>query len=640
LALEQIEEIEKLYRDQADVLLLKGVAKRQLGQHAEAVELLEPLARQAHGHALVHQELGLALLASGRLTESARALRRSVSLDRRLAESWRGLGEILALEGREEESQAAFRNQLLAIVQHPLLVQAIELVDQGRLGAAEGICREYLLRYPDDVNALRLLAEVGLKLGRYLDAVKLLERCLQLAPEFHLARNAYANALSKSHQFARALQEVEILEQAEPDNLSHTVLAASILVNVGDYEGAIDRYKRALARAPGHARLRLSLGHALKTVGRIEEGIAAYRRAIESEPNLGEAYWSLANLKTFKFRPTDIAAMRRNLERRELDAGDAFHFCFALGKALEDAGEYDESFDYYSAGNELKAKLSGYQADQNQARIQLIQTHCTRELFAHSPGGGHPAPDPIFIVGLPRSGSTLLEQILASHSLVEGTMELPYIGQYAQRLGGKYKNSEQSKYPQILQELTDEQCRALGQEYLDAVQVQRTGRPYFIDKMPNNFAHVGLIHKILPNAKIIDARRHPMACCFSCFKQLFAAGQVFTYGLENIGRYYRDYLTLMDHWNVVLPGKVLLVEYDQVVADFEAQVRRVLEFCGLEFEAACLEFYALKRAVRTPSSEQVRQPIYKDAIEQWRHFETHLGPLKRALGPVLERYPM
>jgi len=332
--------------------------------------------------------------------------------------------------------------------------------------------------------------------------------------------------------------------------------------------------------------------------------------------------------------------MRSQLEKKELDAGDCFHFCFALAKALEDAEQYDESFEYYAAGNEIKARLSGYDADENHARIEHIREQCTRDLLESSEDGGNPAPDPIFIVGLPRSGSTLLEQILASHSLVEGTMELPYIGQFAQRLGAKQKKSDQSRYPQVLRDLTDADCIALGQEYLDAAQVHRTGLPYFVDKMPNNFAHLALIHKILPNAKIIDARRHPMACCFSCFKQLFGAGQVFTYGLENIGRYYRDYLALMDHWDLVLPGKILLVEYDQVVMDFETQIRRLLNFCGLEFEAACLEFYSSKRAVRTASSEQVRQPIYKESIEQWRHFESHLEPLKAALGPVLERYPI
>jgi len=639
LALEQLEEIAKIFPGVRDVVVLKGIAKRQLGQHVEALALLLPIAAQFPTLAIAHQELGLALLATGRIPESREALERAVALDKRLSKSWNGLGDICAIEGREEESQRAYRNQLISLVKHPLIIQAFELFEQGRLGAAEGICRDFLTRFPTDVNAIRLLAEIGLQLGRFIDASKLLERCLELAPDYHLARNRYASVLGKLHRFPAALREIALLEKAEPDNLAHIVLAASILVNVGDYDGAIGRYERFLARVPGHPHVMMNLGHVLKTVGRQDESVAAYRRAILAKPTLGEAYWSLANLKTFRFDSGEISAMRLHLEKKELDAGDCFHFCFALAKALEDTGQYDEAFEFYAAGNEIKAKLSGYDADENHARIEQIRTQCTGDFFQSGRTRGNPAPDPIFIVGLPRSGSTLLEQILASQSLVEGTMELPYIGQLAQRLGGKQRKSEQSRYPQVLRDLTDAEVTALGQEYLDAAQIHRSSLPFFVDKMPNNFAHVGLIHMILPNAKIIDARRHPMACCFSCFKQLFGAGQVFTYGLENIGRYYRDYLSLMDHWDTVLPGRVLHVEYDELVVNFEMQVRRVLDFCGLQFEAACLEFYSSKRAVRTASSEQVRQPIYREATEQWRHFEAHLDPLKAALGPVLERYP-
>ena len=601
-ALEVVEQIERQHTGQAAVVFLKGILKRRLGHPAEAQTLLSAVVEKVPDLAAAHQELGLALFTLGRYGDARRSLRKAVKLDRKLGESWRVLGDILASEGQEEESRQAFRNQLVAISRHPLIVQAVELVEQSKLGLAEGICRDYLMRYPNDVNAIRLLADIGLKLGIYDEAERLLARCLELAPNFHLARNNYANALGKSHQFEKALKELARLEEAEPDNLSHTVLAASILVNAGDYEGAIRRYEAALKVAPGHARMRLSLGHALKTVGRQDESIAAYRRAMQAEPTLGEAYWSLANLKTFRFEDAEIEAMRRNLDKRELDAGDCFHLCFALAKALEDAGEYDDSFKFYAAGNEIKNRLSGYDAAANTARMEAMREHCTAALFEARKGWGDPAPDPIFIVGLPRSGSTLLEQILASHSQVEGTMELPYIGQFARRLGAQQERSEPPKYPAVLHDLTAEHCRTLGSEYLEATRIQRSSAPFFIDKMPNNFRHIGLIHLILPNAKIIDARRHPMACCFSCFKQLFAAGQEFTYGLDNIGRYYRDYVALMDHWDAVLPGKVLRVEYEQVVGDFEAQVRRLLAFCGLDFEPACLEFHASKRAVRTASS--------------------------------------
>ena len=638
-ALAEIEGFEQRNGADARVLLLKGTLKRKLGQAEEARELLVPLVRQVPQLAAGHQELGLALLALGRHGEAKQSLRAAVELDRRLVESWRRLGEIYALEGDEDRSQQALRGQLVAVSRHPLLAEAVELFEQGRIGLAEGICRDYLERFPTDVNGIRLLADIGIRLGRFGDAAKLLERCLELAPNYVLARHDYANALAKSHDFTQALAQVALLEKAEPDNLAYSVLAASILVQVGDYEGAIRRYRDAIARAPQVARLHTSLGHALKTVSRPAEGVEAYRRAIEIDPALGEAYWSLANLKTFRFSPEEIESMKGQLKRKELDAANAFHLCFALGKALEDSGEIDDSFAYYSTGNEVKMKLSDYDAERNHARVEKTIAACTQQMLADS-HGGHPAADPIFIVGLPRSGSTLLEQILASHSRVEGTMELPYISQIARRLAGGAPDSESSRYPGILGELDETAREKLGEEYLGSARVHRHGAAYFVDKMPNNFAHVALIHRILPNAKIIDARRHPMAACFSCFKQLFAAGQTFTYGLENIGRYYRDYLALMDHWNAVLPGKVLLVEYEKVVGGLEAEVKRLLDFCGLPFEPSCLEFYATPRAVRTASSEQVRQPIYAESIEHWRRYERHLEPLRRALGPALERYPV
>jgi tetratricopeptide (TPR) repeat protein len=628
---------EARHPEHAAIVFLKGILLRRLGRPAEARPLLESVVSHRPELAAAHQELGLANLALGRISGARKALAKAVELDGKLAESWRQLGRIFASEGQEEESRRAFRGELIAVSRHPLIVEAVDLVEKDRLGQAEGICRDYLARYPDDVNAIRLLAEIGLKLGMFEDAEKLLERCLELAPNFHLARNNYANVLGRMHQFDKALKELSRLERAEPDNLSHSVLAASILVNAGDFEGAIRRYRTAIDAAPGHARMWLSYGHVLKTVGQTDASIEAYRRALELEPTLGEAFWSLANLKTYRFRDEEIAAMRGHLSQPTLDAGDCFHLCFALGKALEDAGQYDESFEFYFSGNEIKRQLCGYDPEANTARVKEMMRHCTAALFQAKSGWGDPSPDPIFIVGLPRSGSTLLEQILASHSQVEGTMELPYILQFARRLGGRPKHQDAAKYPAVLHDLTAEQCRSLGREYLEATRIQRGRAPYFIDKMPNNFHHIGLISLILPNAKIIDARRHALACCFSGFKQLFAAGQEFTYGLENIGRYYRDYVTLMDHWDAVLPGRILRVEYEQVVGDLESQVRRLLGFCGLEFEPACLEFHANRRAVRTASSEQVRRPIYDDAVDQWRHFEGHLAPLKQALGPELVR---
>jgi tetratricopeptide (TPR) repeat protein len=384
----------------------------------------------------------------------------------------------------------------------------------------------------------------------------------------------------------------------------------------------------------------LSYAHALKTVGRQEDAIAAYRRTITLKPSFGDAYWSLANLKTFRFEDDEIEAMRTEINRDTITQEDHFHLCFALGKALEDRKQFDESFSYYHLGNDIKEKLEGYDRGKNRSAAQRVIAVCTEDLLSSKANLGDPAPDPIFIVGLPRSGSTLLEQILASHSQVDGTKELVEILSIVRRLSGKKKKSDVSRYPDILQDLDASQLKDLGQEYIDRTRIQRGNGAFFIDKMPNNFLHIGLIHLILPNAKIIDARRHAMAACFSGFTQLFASGQRFTYGLSNIGSYYRDYVDVMDHWDLVLPGRVLPVQYEDVVADAEAQIRRILDYCDLPFEEACLQFHRTERAVRTASSEQVRQPIYSGALEHWRNYERHLDELKESLGPVLERYPI
>ena len=632
-ALKQTNELLKAVPENIPALFLKGVIHRRSGNVVEACDVLNRVANQVPELAAAQLELGLALYSMRRLDEAKDHLLRSVELDKSLTLAWKRLGEIYSVGGEEEKASDAFRNQLLASKKHPGLVKAIELVAEGKLGMAEGICREYLKRFPADVTAIRLLAEIGLKLGIFAEARMLLERCLELAPDFHLARNNYANALGKVYKFDEAIKEIQYLEQAEPNNLSHPVLSASLLARAGRFEDALNKYEHLLTLVPQHAGIWTSYGHCLKTVGRQNDSIDAYRSAIAFMPERGEAYWSLANLKTFQFEEEELRTMRDMVDRSELERSDRFHLYFAVGKALEDNGDYDTAFGFYELGNQLKKEQSGYQADDTTAMVRSSIECCSAEMFDLKQGFGNSARDPIFIVGLPRSGSTLLEQILASHSQVEGTEELPYLSAIVHRLAGKKRRSDPSKYPQILWDLSDDECSELGQEYLDAAQKHRSGEPLFIDKMPNNFAHVGLINMILPNAKIIDARRHPIATCFSCYKQLFAAGQEFTYSLEDIGRYYIDYLAMMHHWDSVLPGKVLLVEYEKVINEFENQVRCLLDFCQLEFEPACLEFYASKRAVRTASSEQVRQPIYTGALEHWRYFEDHLQPLKAALTP-------
>jgi tetratricopeptide (TPR) repeat protein len=374
-------------------------------------------------------------------------------------------------------------------------------------------------------------------------------------------------------------------------------------------------------------------------VGAQEKAIEAYRQTIALRPGFGDAWWSLANLKTYRFSDGDIDAIRTEIEKPDCGVEDHFHLCFALGKALESRQHYDESFKYYKKGNDAKARVEAHNPDRTHDTVEHIKSLLDQDFVASHAGQGVDVPDPIFIVGLPRSGSTLLEQILASHSQVEGTKELIYIPAIVRRLGGKIKHGERSKYPEILAELDQQEILDLGNEYLERSREQRGDAPFFIDKMPNNFMHICLIHLILPGATIIDARRHPMAACFSGFTQLFARGQAFTYGLKNIGRYYRDYVELMDHYDRVLPGKILRVLYEDVVNDTRQQVERILEHCGLSFEEQCLQFHRTERAVRTASSEQVRQPIYTGALQHWRHYEPHLDDLKTALGPVLGRYP-
>src|SRR5581483_809532 len=406
----------------------------------------------------------------------------------------------------------------------------------------------------------------------------------------------------------------------------------------GKHEQAIPLYRELLADAPQAADLHLSIAHALKTLGRREEAIESYRAAAAVRANFGDAYWSLANLKTYRFRNEEIARMRAEEAAPGTPLLDRYHLCFALGKACEDRGEYADSWRYYERGNALKRSESRYRPEiiENNTRRQIEV--CTREFFAAREGFGATPPDPIFIVGLPRSGSTLLEQILASHSQVAGTQELSDIQRMVLHLQGREPDLDNPRYPGVLAEMNAEDFRRLGEKYLADTRVYRTEQPRFIDKMPNNFRHIGLIHLMLPNARIIDARREPMACCFSNLKQLFANGQEFTYSIEDIARYYRTYLELMRHWDAVLPGRVLRVLHEDVVEDLEGNVRRILDFCGLEFEPACIEFYKTERSVRTASSEQVRQPIFREGIDQWRKYGVWLGPLEHALADALTRY--
>lgn len=567
------------------------------------------------------------------------AFARAVRSDPGFAAAWLALADQQRLAGDLAGADAAYDQHIKASVTDPELVEAAAALGAQRLDVAERLLRPILKRRPTDVAAIRMLAEVAARLGRYQDAETLLARALELAPGFAAARHNYAAVLHRHNKPLEALAEVELLLAGEPTNASYQLLKAAILGRIGEYEAAAALYEAVLADYPDQAKIWMSYGHTLKTLGRQADAVAAYRRCVALAPSFGEAWWSLANLKTVRFEDADRAAMARELARGDLAGDDRLHLHFALGKALEDAGFDAEAFAHYAQGNGLRRAELRYEADETSRHMRRSKALFTRDFFAERAGWGCAAPDPIFVVGLPRAGSTLIEQILSSHSAVEGTQELPDIISIARRLGGA-TGADAGAYPGVLGELTAADARALGEEYLARAQVHRKlGRPFFIDKMPNNFAHLGLICLILPNAKIIDARRHPLGCCFSAFKQHFAQGQAFTYGLEDVGRYYADYVELMTRFDAVLPGRVHRVIYEEMVADPERQVRALLAHCGLPFEDACLRFYENDRAVRTASSEQVRQPIFRDAAEHWRRFEPWLAPLKASLGPVLDSYP-
>ena len=451
-----------------------------------------------------------------------------------------------------------------------------------------------------------------------------------LSPNYVAARLNYVRVLIERQKYLAAREKIDQLLKLEPGNRDYLSLYATACVGLGQHEPAIALYRQLLAASPGSADLHVSLGHSLKTVGRQNEATACYQRAVAARPSFGDAWWSLANLKTYRFSEEEIAQMRAEEAAAAADTVDRYHLCFALGKAFEDRNEFTESWQFYERGNALKRAESRYHPDIIETNTSQQMEVCTAQFFAARAGVGVPDPDPIFVVGLPRSGSTLIEQILASHSQVEGTQELAEVQRMVLELG--------AHYPGVLAELTPEEFRRLGERYMTDTRAYRRQKLFFIDKMPNNFRHIGLIHLMLPNAKIIDVRREPMACCFSNLKQLFARGQDFTYGIEDIARYYRTYLALMRHWDAVLPGRILRVRYEDVVEDLEGNVRRMLEFCGLEFEPACVEFYKTERSVRTASSEQVRRPIFREGLLQWRNYERWLGPLKDSLDDALIRY--
>jgi tetratricopeptide (TPR) repeat protein len=615
-----------------DALYMRAVALRHLQRVPEALATLEQLEDANPTYPRLFQERGHCHVFLRQAPEAIRAFERAVELNPALPASWQVLASLYKMVGRAKESANAAQHVAKLASLAPEVVTARSMVADDSLREAEELIRAYLQRKPDDIEALRVLAQVAQRNEFSKDAATLLEAVLKASPGYRAARHDYVLALIDIHRHKEAREQIDLLIAAEPDNPSHHMTRAGILVSEGATEAAIAEYDKLVAQQPGNPELHLSHGHALKTQGRRDDAEQAYREAARQRADFGDAYWSLANLKTYRFDDAQLATMREQVEARRTAPADRYHLCFALGKALEDRGEYAESFRFYERGNALKKEQCRYRPDVLERTIGRQIELCTRDFFEQRLGWGATDPAPIFIVGLPRAGSTLLEQILASHSQVEGTMELADIPRLVSALD---LHASGARYPDVLALPSAENYRSFGESYLRDTRHYRVGdKPFYIDKMPNNFRHVGLIHLMLPNAKIIDARREPMACCFSNFKQLFASGQPFTYSLEDIGRYYTLYVRLMEHWDAVLPGKVLRVQHEDVIEDLEGSVRRILDHCGLPFEQACVDFHKNERRVHTASSEQVRRPINREGVDQWKNFEPWLGPLRAALGPL------
>jgi tetratricopeptide (TPR) repeat protein len=622
----------------ANLLSLLGAAliKQERPKDAEhtltrAVQLFPDFAR-------AHEGLAEALIMQGRLPEALESLRRAEKLEPGNGGVHMKIARVLTALGRDDEATPSFEASFKLTPHREDLVRGLRLQRMGNLKDAEKIYRDVLLQDPENVDALRLLAGVAMRAKHWGDAEVLLEKALRIAPDFYQGWMDLGHARQEQDRTDAALDAFERAIGIEPGRPNGYAASGTALGMSGRHDEAIEFFRQAIERDERHAGALAGLGHVLKTIGRQDEAVAAYRSCIEHNPGHGEAWWSLANLKTFRFSDEEIAAMESLVAKDGLGNEPRANVQFALGKAWEDKGDFDRAFGWYRAGNENRRQRENYDPVQTMDNHDQFIEVFSREFLAGKSGTGCDSPAPIFIVGLPRSGSTLLEQILASHPDVEGTHELPDLSRTARSIG--LGRNDRHAYPRAVAELDPGQFRDLGEDYLRRSERHRQlGRPRFTDKMPNNFVHIGLISLILPNAKIIDARRHPLDSCLGSFKQLFARGQPFTYDLFELGEFYMQYRRLMDHWHAVLPGKVLEVHYEDVVADTETQVRRLLEYCELPWNDSCLRFYESDRAVKTASSEQVRQPIYASAKHRWRNYEQHLGPLIEVLEPLLEDLP-
>jgi tetratricopeptide (TPR) repeat protein len=608
----------------------------------EALGVLERLQQLHPGYSRLYEERGHCYAALNNAPQAIDAFWQAVNINAALPASWQMLHTLY--QGMGDDENAARIAERLATLRNlrPEIIQAGSLFADGEFVHAERVLRIYLALHGEHIEAMRLLGRVCTARGLRDDAELLLEAVVQRVPGYRAARADYARALLDQHKYVRSREEIQQLLELDPGNRAYLRQYAEACIRQGDYEPGISLYRRLLGDArPGResAELHLWIALALRAKGHQWEAIQGYRAAIAAWPESGEAWWSLANLKTYRFTADDVACMRSAEAAPATSLVDRYHLCFALGKALEDQNNYADSWPYYERGNALKCAEVRYLPGLAETHVRLTKRVCAREFFDMRRGWGVADKDPIFILGLTRSGSTLIEQILASHSEVEGTQELADIQRIVMTLRGGATDPENPRYPGVLAELGPEDFRKFGERFMADTRIyRRKPRPFFIDKLPDNFRDIGLIHLMLPNAKIIDARREPMACCFGNLKQLFSGGQEFSYSIGDIAHYYRNYLELMRHWSEALPGRILTVQYEDMVEDLEGNVRRILDFCGLRFEPACLEFHKTERNVRTASSEQVRQPISREGVDQWRNYEPWLGPLKDGLGDARSNY--
>jgi tetratricopeptide (TPR) repeat protein len=621
---------------EVNCLWLLGAALLDQGKIPESIATLERVLASAPDFAHARVDLARAYRRAGRAAQAREEVRRVLEKMPQHHRAWLAYGDVLVDLGQYADAQLAFERARLTDPHRRRIEEATAAMLAGDRKGAERIFREILMADASHVAALCGLAALSLDADVPHDAERMLRHALKQSAHIPLAWRGLGPALMALGRLEEADAAARHAAKIEPDNPQTWITIASVAARLMHQEEALEAYERAARLQPQEVRLRMTIGHVHKTLGRRPESEAAYKASLAMDPGLAEAWWSLADLKNYSFSETEVAAMERALASDKRERSNEAQLRFALGKACEQRRQYADAFAHYAQGNALRRLDAPFDIERFERRCERIRAFFDAAFFAGRAGGGDPSSAPIFIVGLPRSGSTLVEQILASHSQVEGTMELPNILIITREFDAMAPGRD--GYPETMRDVSATHLTALGARYIAQTAALRHGRERFTDKLPNNFSHIGLIHAILPQATIIDARRHPMDACFSTFKQYFAVGQTFSYNLEDLGRYYRCYLSLMDHWDAVLPGKVLHLQYEALVRDPETNIRRLLEHCGLPFEAACLAFHETRRPVRTASAEQVRQPLYTSAVGHWRHFESELEPLRRALGDSLERF--